>query len=98
MNEPIETCGHCGHALELVRPGKSQCVRCEYDQPDYYAVYIKRGPKARASFLTHVCTRGGRDRALRVARQEGHKLPRWSYAVRVGKEGYFAALRQSFQR
>lgn len=65
-------------------------------EADYYAVYVQRGPKARANFLLHVNTTGGKAKALKIARDQGHKLPRWSYAVRVGKEGYYKALRQSF--
>jgi hypothetical protein len=91
----LEKCGRCGTKLELVRPGKHQCNYCE-SPADYFAVYVQRGPKARANFLCHVHTRGGRFNALRVARNHGHKLPRWSYAARVGKDGYFAALAKAF--
>lgn len=27
--EAIHTCGDCGQALQIVRPGKYQCVKCE---------------------------------------------------------------------
>jgi len=64
--------------------------------PDYYAVYCKRGPKDRGGFLTNVLAKGQAD-ALRIARAHGHKLPRWSYAVHIGKDGYYAALRHAFR-
>lgn len=72
----------------------------EHDQretePDYFAVYVQRAAKARGSFLLNVLARGKAD-ALRIARNHGHQLPRWSYAVHIGKEGYFAALRSAFR-
>jgi len=95
MVEPRETCLICGHELELVRPGRHQCNHCEIE-PDYFAVYCQRGPKVRAGFLTNVLAKGKTD-ALRIARAHGHKLPRWSYAVHIGKRGYYDALRQAFR-
>lgn len=94
MGEPRETCLICGHALQLVRPGKHQCNHCEIE-PDYYAVYVQRSSKARGSFLLNVLAKGKAD-ALRIARAHGHKLPRWSYASHIGKRGYYAALRSVF--
>ncbi|MFT4175036.1 MAG: hypothetical protein QM627_00125 [Luteolibacter sp.] len=64
-------------------------------ESDYYAVYVQRAAKARGRFLLHVHAKGKSD-ALRIARAHGHKLPRWSYAVHVGKAGYYAALRAVF--
>lgn len=95
MVAPVESCMICGYELEEVRPGKHQCNHCEIER-DYFAVYVQRAAKARGSFLLHVHAKGRFD-ALRIARQHGHKLPRWSYAVRIGKEGYYAALRQAFR-
>lgn len=65
-------------------------------EPDYYAVYIRRGPKDQGRFLSHVYTSRGKQGALNAVRREGHKLPRWSYAVRIGKEGYYSSLRREF--
>jgi hypothetical protein len=62
---------------------------------DYYAVYVKRSAKLKGNFLLHAHAKSEGD-ALRIARAHGHQLPRWSYAVRVGREGYFPALRQAF--
>jgi hypothetical protein len=92
---PRETCLLCGHELQLVRPGKNQCNHCEIE-PDYFAVYVQRSAKARGSFLLNVLARGKAD-ALRIARNHGHKLPRWSYATHIGKAGYYAALRAVFR-
>jgi len=93
--EECASCGRCGRRLELVRPGRHQCNYCER-APDYYAVYVQRGPKDRPNFLLHVCTIGGKAKALKIARDQGHKLPRWSFAVRVGKEGYYEAIKKAF--
>lgn len=62
---------------------------------DYFAVYVKRSPKSQANFLVNVQSKSASD-ALRIARDHGHKIPRGSYAVRIGKEGYFSALRRAF--
>jgi len=63
---------------------------------DYYAVYVCRSAKAGGRFLMHAYAKSKRD-ALRIARDQGHQLPRWSYAQLVGKTGYFAALQWAFR-
>jgi hypothetical protein len=55
----------------------------------YYAVY---GPKG---FKCHVLAGASRD-ALRIARDNGLSTPKGTTAIRVGREGYFAALRNAF--
>lgn len=82
--------------MTLVRPGKHQCDYCE-TPPDYFAVYSQKAPKAHPLFLCHVQARGKKD-ALRIARAHGLTIPRWSYAVRIGKQGYYAALAKAFNR
>ena len=67
----------------------------EMEKSDYFAVYVKRSAKDRGSFLLNVLAKGKSD-ALRIARQHGHKLPRWSYAVHIGRDGYFNSLRRAF--
>ena len=62
---------------------------------DYYSVYVKRKPKDRGNFLCNVLAKSTSD-AMRIARAHGHTLPRGSYSVRIGKEGYYAALRYAF--
>ena len=64
-------------------------------ESDYYAVYVQRDAKSRGNFLLHVFAKGKAD-AMRISKAHGHKLPRWSYAVHVGKSGYYAALREAF--
>lgn len=69
---------------------------------DYYAVYRPRagsptGRKKNVSyvFLCHVVARDQKH-AMKITRDQGHRLPRGSYATRIGREGYYAALRQAF--
>jgi hypothetical protein len=65
-------------------------------EPDYYAVYVQRAAKGYGCFLLNVLAKGKSD-AMRIARAHGHNLPRWSYAVHIGKTGYYAALRKAFR-
>ena len=61
-------------------------------QKDYFAIYRPLGK--RASHLCNVRAYSPAD-AMRVTRQS-HKLPRGSFARRIGREGYFAMLRKVF--
>ena len=66
---------------------------------DYYAIYRrlpgKGRPKiARTNFLCNVTARD-KDHALKIARACGFS-GRAIYAIHIGREGYFAALRSAF--
>ena len=76
-------------------PDLSAPTHCSPSVADYYAVYVKRDPKDRGNFLTNVMAKGAKD-AIRIARDHGHKLPRWSFALHIGREGYFRALASAF--
>jgi len=75
---------------------QEMCDALNAVQSDYFAVYVQRSAKDRGNFLLHVHAKSKAD-ALRIARAHGHTLPRWSYAVRIGKSGYFDALRRAFR-
>ena len=85
--------------MEMTTMNKSRCQElCDAlnaVESDYFAVYVQTSAKAHPKFLLHAHAKGKSD-AMRIARQHGHNLPRWSFAVRVGKSGYFAALRKAF--
>jgi hypothetical protein len=61
---------------------------------DYFAVNRCIGKK-HYSFLCHVHATDAED-AMRIARAHGFTLPRGSFARRIGREGYFNALRLAF--
>jgi len=66
---------------------------------DYFAVYAVRGKgkRAKSSFLCNVLARGKAD-AIKVARGIGLDLPRSSYALYLGVEGYRDSLSRAFPR
>jgi hypothetical protein len=66
------------------------------EPPDYYAIYVVRSARARPSFLCNILAKGKAE-ALKGARKHGFKLPRWSFACRIGREGYFAKLKHEFR-
>lgn len=60
---------------------------------DYYAVMRAVGKSVR--FVCHVLAVDAAE-AMKTARHHGFKLPRGSYASRVGRRGYFSALAAAF--
>jgi hypothetical protein len=59
--------------------------------PDYYSVSRPVGKNA-YGFVCNVLARDGGD-ALRIAKAHGLTVPGGSYARRIGRDGYAAALR-----
>lgn len=62
---------------------------------DYFAVMRCRG-KDRFTFVCHASAKSEAE-AVKIARRHGFKLPRGSYATRIGRAGYFAALSHAFK-
>lgn len=63
---------------------------------DYFAVYVKSPvDNHKHSFLCHVVSYS-ESSALSCAKSQGFNLPRGSYAVRIGTDGYFLALSRVF--
>ena len=65
---------------------------------DYYAVYRRENgrPNSPSTFVANVFAKD-RSAALRTARSHGLSINRHSYAIHIGREGYFAALRRAFR-
>ena len=61
---------------------------------DYFAVNRCVGKKT----YRHLCNVRAKDEAhaMKIARNQGFQLPRGSYATRIGRAGYYAALRSVF--
>lgn len=61
---------------------------------DYFAVNRCIGKKT----YSHCCNVLAKDsnHAMRIARDQGFQLGRGSYANRIGRAGYYAALRRVF--
>lgn len=66
------------------------------DAGDYYSIHIKRSPKAWPYHLCNVFAKSKAD-AMRLARDTFGKLPKWTSASRIGKEGYYNHLRSAFR-
>ena len=61
---------------------------------DYYAVMVRR---ARGAQPVQICNVLCKDRhsALRAAKAHGFHIPRHAYAVRIGRSGYYQALKRA---
>lgn len=60
----------------------------------YFSIYTVRAKKDRG---THLCNVFAKDKthAMKIARTNGFTLPRGSYAVEIGRDGYFRRLAQA---
>lgn len=105
--DPKETIAASEKASGAAACGRYAAAPCStrpdgrlFDMPkDYFAVYAVRGKgkKSKSSFLCNVFARGKAD-AIKVARGIGLDLPRSSYALYLGVEGYRDSLSRAFPR
>jgi hypothetical protein len=61
----------------------------------YFSVYVRATKKGRSKFLCHTVAADERS-ALKTARKHGLSVGRGSYAVKIGRDGYYASMRVAF--
>lgn len=81
---------HTTTAAELFRREPSESPY------DYFAVHNPQTKGRWDTFVANVRARSKKE-ALTAARGHGLKLERGATATRIGKEGYFAALKKAFR-